>query len=156
MVPFARLLAYDHWANGESLGSLESSATLAPKAVALMSHVLATEAGGLERLGLRAPFAGFRPEDDLATPRRSWNDDLPARWSRFLADAALSDPARIVAYANTKGERFRSTVADILTHVMLHSAYHRGQIASAVRTAGGVPALTDYIHAARTGRLGGV
>jgi uncharacterized damage-inducible protein DinB len=42
-------------------------------------------------------------------------------------------------------------VEDILTHVLLHSAYHRGQIASQTRAAGGTPAYTDFIHAVRQG-----
>jgi uncharacterized damage-inducible protein DinB len=44
-------------------------------------------------------------------------------------------------------------VEEILTHVVIHSAYHRGQIASDVRAAGGVPAYTDYIHAVRQGLI---
>jgi uncharacterized damage-inducible protein DinB len=56
-----------------------------------------------------------------------------------------------VAYRNTKGEFWTSTVGDILTHVALHASYHRGQIAAAVREAGGTPAYTDYVHAVRTG-----
>jgi len=35
----------------------------------------------------------------------------------------------------------------------MHSTYHRGQIASAVREAGGAPAYTDYIHAVRQGLI---
>ncbi len=42
---------------------------------------------------------------------------------------------------------------DILTHVVLHSAYHRGQIASQVRSGGEQPAYTDFIHAARQGLI---
>jgi uncharacterized damage-inducible protein DinB len=38
-----------------------------------------------------------------------------------------------VGYRNTKGEFWTSTMGDILTHVIIHSAYHRGQIASAVQ-----------------------
>jgi uncharacterized damage-inducible protein DinB len=33
--------------------------------------------------------------------------------------------------------------------VLLHGSYHRGQIASAVRAAGGTPAYSDFIHASR-------
>ena len=36
-----------------------------------------------------------------------------------------------------------------VTHVLLRSAYHRGQIASQVRAGGEQPASTDFIHAAR-------
>jgi uncharacterized damage-inducible protein DinB len=45
-------------------------------------------------------------------------------------------------------------VDDVLTHVILHSAYHRGQIASAVRAGGETPAYTDLIHAVRQGLVG--
>jgi uncharacterized damage-inducible protein DinB len=44
-----------------------------------------------------------------------------------------------------------SAVQDVLTHVVLHSAYHRGQIASLMRAGGAVPAYTDFIHAVRQG-----
>lgn len=42
-------------------------------------------------------------------------------------------------------------MADILTHVLMHSAYHRGQIASHMRANGKTPAYTDFIHAVRQG-----
>jgi uncharacterized damage-inducible protein DinB len=37
------------------------------------------------------------------------------------------------------------------THVGTHSHYHRGQIASGMRQAGGPPASTDFIVFAGTG-----
>lgn len=63
-----------------------------------------------------------------------------------LDDDGLADG---VAYRNSKGEFWTSSAGDILTHVVLHAAYHRGQIAAAVRGAGGEPAYTDFIHAVR-------
>ena len=56
-----------------------------------------------------------------------------------------------IGYRNTRGEYWTSTVGDILTHVVMHGTYHRGQIAAAVRDSGGAPAYTDFIHAARQG-----
>jgi uncharacterized damage-inducible protein DinB len=35
----------------------------------------------------------------------------------------------------------------------MHSAYHRGQIASLMRAGGGIPAYTDFIHAVRQGLI---
>ncbi len=61
--------------------------------------------------------------------------------------------AETVVYKNSKGEPWTSTVEDILTHVLLHSAYHRGQIASQVRAGGEQPAYTDFIHAVRQGLI---
>jgi uncharacterized damage-inducible protein DinB len=53
--------------------------------------------------------------------------------------------AREVAYTNSAGQAFRSRVDDILVHVALHGAYHRGQLALLTRIGGGQPASTDYI-----------
>jgi len=41
----------------------------------------------------------------------------------------------------------------VLTHVVLHSAYHRGQIATQMRAGGEAPAHTDFIHAVRRGLI---
>jgi uncharacterized damage-inducible protein DinB len=38
--------------------------------------------------------------------------------------------------------------------VLLHSAYHRGQIASFMRASGDTPAYTDFILAVRQGLIG--
>jgi len=63
------------------------------------------------------------------------------------------EAARQVAYVNSKGESFRNSAANIATHVLFHSHYHRGQIAALVRAAGYEPAYTDFIHAIRTNAL---
>ena len=65
-----------------------------------------------------------------------------------LSDGNLSGDC---TYTNSQGEVWTSSVADILSHVGLHSAYHRGQIALEVRRSGSAPAYTDYIHAVRQG-----
>jgi uncharacterized damage-inducible protein DinB len=62
-----------------------------------------------------------------------------------------ADLAEVVGYRNSQGEYWTSAVGDILTHVAMHGAYHRAQIAAAVRESGGAPAYTDFIHAIRRG-----
>ena len=76
---------------------------------------------------------------------------LTADWMQWLEGLDGDGLTDGVAYRNSKGEFWTSTVGDILTHVALHGGYHRGQIAAAVREAGGTPAYTDFIHAVRTG-----
>ncbi len=51
----------------------------------------------------------------------------------------------IATYKNSKGVLYETSYRDILTQVLMHSAYHRGQVAMAVRKEGGEPAYTDYI-----------
>ena len=66
-------------------------------------------------------------------------------WKEFFKDLTPKELASSIKYKNTKGEEFTSTIQDILTHITHHSAYHRGQIAAAIREAGHTPAVTDFI-----------
>jgi len=154
-VDVARLVAYHRWANGESLASLEAIASPPAKAVGLMAHVLGSEECWISRTG-----RGCEPDDidawdklDLAGLRRGWRDDLPAKWGAFLADPVLSAPMREFSYANYLGDRHPGVVADAILNLMLHSAYHRGQVGQLVRAAGGEPAVTELHRAIRTGAL---
>ncbi|HEV2132448.1 MAG TPA: DinB family protein [Longimicrobiaceae bacterium] len=79
---------------------------------------------------------------------------LPARWRDFLGALQPDRLPKAVVYTNSKGEPWTNTVQDILQHVVMHSAYHRAQIATEVRAAGHLPAHTDFIHAARNGIIG--
>lgn len=53
--------------------------------------------------------------------------------------------SQIVAYQTSSGTSFENTLTDILMHVINHSTYHRGQIASIIREKGYDPPVTDYI-----------
>jgi uncharacterized damage-inducible protein DinB len=77
--------------------------------------------------------------------------ELPQLWHDFLASMAEADLGRTFEYKNSKGESWSSRVDDVLMHVIMHSAYHRGQIAADMRAAGLTPAYTDYIHGVRRG-----
>jgi uncharacterized damage-inducible protein DinB len=74
-----------------------------------------------------------------------------ADWETYLAGLTTAMLLHTISYVNSKGERWENTVTDILTHMIIHSGYHRGQIAADVRAAGGEPAYTDFIHAVRNG-----
>jgi len=91
--------------------------------------------------------------DGLVEELRAELEDLARRWEDYLDDLAPADLSREIAYVNSKGEPWKTTVADVLDHVLLHSSYHRGQIASHLRAAGLEPAYTDFVHAARQGFL---
>jgi len=154
-LPFERLLAYDRWANGEALASLEAMAEPPAKARELMGHLMGAEVGWIQRM-----TEGTDPGDwetwENAGPewlRTAWREVVAARWSAFLADASLSDPARGFNYVNHLDQALKARVQDVVIQLMLHSAYHRGQVASAVRAAGGKPAVTDYLHAVRSGAV---
>jgi uncharacterized damage-inducible protein DinB len=79
----------------------------------------------------------------------AWAKALASLWLEYLANTADLDKA--ISYQNSKGEAWSSAVIDVLTHVLMHSAYHRGQIASHMRESGRTPAYTDFIHGIRQG-----
>jgi uncharacterized damage-inducible protein DinB len=146
-----RLLEYDGWANAAALVALREGP--APeKARAWMAHIIAAERLWLARLRQEPSSMPVWPDLDLETCARELTD-LQAEWMRCFETLDEHGLGEGVAYRNSKGEFWTSTVGDILAHVALHGSYHRGQIASASREAGGTPAYTDFIHAVRMGLI---
>ena len=144
---YARLLRYDAWANAETVGSLRAEHAPA-KALRWMAHIVGAGEIWLARLREQPPAMAVWPDLDLDACAKGVTQ-LAGRWARYLETLGDGDLEDGVGYRNSRGDYWTSTVADILTHVTLHGAYHRAQIAAAVREAGGEPAYTDFIHAAR-------
>ncbi len=146
-----RFLAYDDWANRETLAALEAIESPPPRSVRLLGHIVGAEQLWYGRL-LREEPGPVWPELSLAECRGAF-DELSRLWAEYLRALTPAGLGQIVAYVNSKGEPWTSRVGDILTHVVLHSSHHRGQIASDIRAAGREPPYTDYIHAVRQGFL---
>jgi uncharacterized damage-inducible protein DinB len=144
-----RLLRYDIWANGETLDSLRQGPPPA-RSLKWMGHIVGAEYLWLARL--RQEPAPLPVWPDLPVEQCAARlGELSGMWHDYLADADSGRAPERVTYTNSKGEEWTSVVEDILIHVTIHSAYHRGQIASDLRAAGQVPAYTDFIHAVRQG-----
>ena len=151
MPDLRRMFDYDRWANREALASLSASPSQA-RGLKLMGHIVAAEALWHARLTGQNPELSVWP--DLSPAQcEIWLSDLERLWNKYLERAVPAGLGERVAYTNTKGESFTSTVEDVLTHVVMHSAYHRGQIAADVRASGHQPAYTDFIHATRAGHI---
>ena len=144
----ARMLHYDGWANAETLASLRAGAPAA--AQRWLAHIVGSECLWLGRLTGQPSDMAVWPELELDAIEAQLGR-LAKAWPAYLAGLAAEDLDEGIGYRNSRGEFWSSTVGDILTHLVTHSAYHRGQIAAAVRAAGGEPAYTDYIHAVRRG-----
>jgi uncharacterized damage-inducible protein DinB len=146
---YARLLRYDAWANAETLRSLRQGGAPA-KAMRWMGHIVGASALWLARLRQEPPAMAVWPDLDL-DGCAAGIDRLAGSWPRYLETLAPAGLEQGVGYRNSLGEYWTSSVGDILTHVAMHGAYHRAQIAAAVREGGGEPAYTDFIHAVRQG-----
>lgn len=149
---FQRLFSYDAWANRETQRSLTAAGDFSAVTIGRFAHVLSAQALWHGRIQGRPPTVPVWPEWTVAECA-PWTERLGRLWPSYLDALAEEDLDRDVSYINSKGESFIGRVADILTHVALHSAYHRGQVAAELRAAGHEPATTDFIHAARRGLL---
>jgi uncharacterized damage-inducible protein DinB len=145
-----RQIGYDDWANREVLAGLRASAHPSVRPRQLLAHILSAERLWLERMRQQPQNLPVWPDFTLDRSQEQIVD-LARLWREFLGQLSPAGLLQTVVYKNTKGEPWTSTVEDILTHVLLHSAYHRGQIASLVRAGGEQPAYTDFIHAVRQG-----
>ena len=145
-----RQFAYDEWANREVLTGLKARANPLARPRQLLAHILSAERLWLERIRQQPQTLPVWPDFTLDQCEEQIVD-LARRWSEFLGQISPAGLSETVVYKNSKGEPWTSSVEDILTHVLLHSAYHRGQIASLVRAGGEQPAYTDFIHAVRQG-----
>jgi uncharacterized damage-inducible protein DinB len=152
MVRFRRMVEHAAWASAAALDALRAGP--APeKARAWLAHIVGAERLWLARLQHEPATMPVWPDLDLAACGEELAA-LGAEWQRLLEALDEEGLDEGVGYRNSKGEFWTSRVSDILTHVSHHGAYHRGQIASAVRAGGGEPAYTDFIHAARQGTIG--
>jgi uncharacterized damage-inducible protein DinB len=143
----ARLLDYDSWANRETLGSLKG--VRAPQALTIMGHIIGAEWLWQDRIKGHTQTLPVWPDLSLEVCAERLAE-LKELWRGILS----TELSRAVPYTNSKGQAWSSTVFDILTHVVIHSAYHRGQVAMAVRSSGHEPAYTDFIHSVRQGLIG--
>lgn len=145
-----RLFSYDQWANGEVLAGFSVAGAPPQRGLELMAHVLSAQRLWLERLQGKPQTLPVWPQFTLKQCDAQAKE-LPGLWAGYMD--SVSDLSEEVAYQNTRGESWVSRIEDVLMHVVFHSAYHRGQIATSMRVAGFEPAKTDFIHATRQGFL---
>ena len=155
-VAHARMLFdYTQWANDQMLGVAgrlspeqftQDLGSSFPSVRDTLAHMLAAEWVWLERWYGRSPSA----LPGAAVPASA--DDLRRRWQEIVRDrddflAAQTDDtlAQPLAYANTKGEPFSQILWYQMQHVVNHSTYHRGQVATMIRQLGGKPPTTDLV-----------
>lgn len=146
---FLKQYQYDLWANQRTLTSLQNAATSPEKGRSLFTHIIAAQQIWLARINdedwIQYPvWPNFSLSECPALLEGLFNG-----WEGFLNSASPESLERVVHYKNTAGKSYQTVAADILSHVIIHGGYHRGQIASLLRENGGTPAVTDYVAFAR-------
>ena len=147
---YLRLFKYDHWANQECLTALTGAPVALPKALRLIAHTLSAQHLWLERIQGAQPTIAVWP-DSTIKDCKALAQKMSSAWKDYLSSLPATGMDCTAEYRNSKGEPWSSRVEDVLIHVLMHSMYHRGQVALEMRAAGVQPAYTDFIHGVRQG-----
>lgn len=117
------------------------------RATMLLAHLVAARQMWLFRLGATAerPREFFPEGVPLAELERRVGA-IEAAWTSFLATLDDDGLERVVEYRSLEGDGYRGRVEDILTQLFGHAWYHRGQIATWLRSMGATPAVTDFVY----------
>jgi uncharacterized damage-inducible protein DinB len=145
-----QMLTHDNWANLECLSALRSATPAPPNAIRFIAHTLSAQKLWLERLRKQPQTMPVWPAATIEDCSALAQEMLSA-WKNYFAQLPPDGLEQEIEYRNSKGEPWSSRVQDVITHVLLHSSYHRGQVALEMRAAGLQPAYTDFIHAVRNG-----
>ncbi|HYD90635.1 MAG TPA: DinB family protein [Flavobacterium sp.] len=139
---FKELFEYTCNFNDKVIDSLLDGAGAGPeKSLQLISHTLNAQEIWNARIEERLPTVGvwdIRPVGALKNINK-------VNYENSLRIVEEYDFDKIIRYTTSKGEAFENSVRDILFHVINHSTYHRGQIATDCKLHGMTPLVTDYI-----------
>jgi uncharacterized damage-inducible protein DinB len=143
-----RLVGHCVWANREWLHFIAKNAHGDEWLWRRLSHIMLGERAWFQRIH------GEEPGRDIWTLLSiAQLEEISARHERVYQTLLRDDLARIVAYQRFTGERHQSPVSDILLHLTLHGAHHRGQMASHASARGLAPINTDFIEYCRVHQL---
>jgi len=119
-----------------------------------MAHVLAAEHVWLSRLEGRDPRHPVWPTLGL-DECGALSAENEAGYQAFISQLGEEQIAERVRYRTSQGQEFTTAILDILTQVITHGPYHRGQIAKIIGRSGGGAASTDFIILVREVEAGG-
>jgi uncharacterized damage-inducible protein DinB len=142
---YHHLIEYNDWANGRVLSTLSINGIYNDQILSLASHIVISQVLWLNRIkNEEYEFENFWQNLNLEN-LVDLNYRSTSNWKYFLDLQKEEDLQKIYTYINSKGKKYENTFAQILTHVINHSTYHRAQIALLLRAEEIEPPLTDYI-----------
>jgi uncharacterized damage-inducible protein DinB len=149
------LYDYNRWANAQILDAVSR---LTPEQLTrdlstshhsvqeTLIHILAAEWIWLMRCRGNSPNALLDPTDfsGLDSLREKWAE-VEQEQKSFVDGLTDESLQSIIAYTNTKGERWEYPLWQIMQHVVNHSSYHRGQATAMLRQLGAAVVMTDLL-----------
>lgn len=143
MIPFFKdLFEYSHHFNQKLADVfMENQDKTSEKSVRLFSHILNAHQIWNNRIDPKQPGFGVW---ELQAVGNFKNIDLENFNHSLLILETFDLDARI-NYTTSKGQPFGNSIREVLFHIVNHTTYHRGQIATEFRNSGLEPLMTEYI-----------
>jgi uncharacterized damage-inducible protein DinB len=151
-----KLHAFSRWANAKML---ESVSPLTPEEYArpiggsfgsvqgTLAHLYGADWAWLERCNGRSPrgLPDSQQVSTLAELREKWGRVEEAQ-REFLAGLTPERISQTLTYVNFAGQTCSYGLWEALLHLVNHSTYHRGQVATLLRQLGKPAVATDYLR----------
>jgi uncharacterized damage-inducible protein DinB len=152
---FKSLFQYNAWANRRTV---EACGTLSPAQFTrdlessfrsvrdTLVHIMAVERVWLKRWKLAWDGSFLKAPDfpDVDSVRAAWVP-IERELLAFADELSDQDTKRIVPHKNLAGAEFQMPLWELMQHLVNHGTYHRGQITTLIRQAGGKPSGTDLV-----------
>jgi uncharacterized damage-inducible protein DinB len=140
------LTHYNTWANTRMLGCIAAAGETRNLVVQKSSfatirqtvlHILDAQVIWLSRLNgispVEWPGKNFSGTAEQVCKLLIENSN---EYRSFSGNLTTADTGRLITYHNLKGVQFQNTVSQVITHVMNHGTFHRGQLITLLRGAG--------------------
>jgi len=141
MTPLSKIVRHCTWANEAWIDFIASNFATDEFLLKRISHILLGERAWFQRLD------GSDPDRNIwtvmAIPELR---DTHKEHEKVYAECLNGDLGRVIKYTRFTGERYQSSVSDILLHLTIHGTHHRGQMAINVSGKGLKPINTDFIQ----------
>lgn len=137
------LFRYNDWANRRVLVALKENDSQRSREI--FAHLLTTEAEYYARLyGKDSTGFDFWPTLSLEECGKLAKE-IAEQYEKLLRRFDEEGLDLYTKYKTSEGVRHENSFRELLTHVLLHSSIHRGNIILKLREEGFEPPKTDYI-----------
>ena len=139
---FKDLFGYNHHFN-QKLGDAfnDNPDQVSDKAIKLYSHVLNSHCVWNNRIDPKQAAFGIWQIHSIRDFKSI--NEMNHKHSLLILDEL--DLNKTIHYSTSTGQPFSNDIRDLLFHVINHSTYHRGQIATEFRQSGLDPLATDFV-----------
>lgn len=142
---FKTLFEHEHWANLKVLETLIGATAPPQRAIEIFSHTIAAQRIWLDRInGNKTELKVWEVFDT-----EIMLELLEINYADVIKIIDNQDFNQLIAYQNSKGQHFTSTINQIFTHLSLHASYHRGQVVLLLKNQVSELPATDYIFYVR-------